>query len=410
MKILYISQYFPPEKAAPAVRVYELAKHWIEMGHQVKVLTAFPNHPTGVIPEEYRGDVLRREIIDGIEVIRTWVFAAPNKGFTKRIINYLSFPISASILGTSMVKDCDIMIATSPQFFVAGAGYIISKFKRRPFVFEVRDLWPDSIVAVGALKNKFALNLLSEMECFFYKRASGIVGVAESVREVISKRAGKNSKIAIIPNGVNVDFFSSNSVDKSDNDDEFVVSYIGTHGMSQGLEVVLDAADKLRDYNIKFLFVGEGAEKDNLIKYAQQRELSSVTFLPAQSHELIPEFYRSSDICLVPLKDREVFSLTIPSKIFEIMACGRPIILGVKGESRNIIERAKAGIPVEPENPEALADAILTLYNDREQCEIMGMSGRDFVERFYSRKKFSQEYIKFLSYICNSNGKNSRKP
>lgn len=398
MKILYISQYFPPEIGAPSVRVYELARHWIKMGHQVKVLTAFPNHPTGIIPKEYRGEVFRREFIDGIEVIRTWVFATPNRGFTKRIFNYLSFPISAILMGSPMIGACDVVIATSPQFFVAAAGFIVGRFKRKPYIFEVRDLWPDSIIAVGAMKNKLVLNSLSSMEHFLYKRAAGIVGVAESVKKVIASRAGRHPKIAIIPNGVDTDFFAAAEAGNPP-EDEFLVSYIGTHGLAHGLETVLDAAEKLRDYNIKFRFVGEGAEKEELVRSAKRRNLQSVSFIPGQPHELIPDFYRASNVCLVPLKDREVFSLTIPSKIFEIMACRRPVILGVRGESRRVLEKARAGIAVEPENASALADAILTLYNDAEKCEIMGANGWDFVRKHYSREKLSKEYIKFLTSI-----------
>lgn len=378
---------------APSARVYELARYWVEMGHKVKVLTAFPNHPTGIIPPEYKGQVFRREFVNGIEIIRTWVFATPNRGFTKRIVNYISFPVSAILLGIPLVHSCDVIIATSPQFFVGAAGFIISRFKRKPFVFEIRDLWPDTIIAVGALKNRIILDLLRSIERFLYKRASGIVGVAESARDVLSKRAGRQPKIAIIPNGVDMDFFMSAEKRK---DGEFLVSYIGTHGMCQGLGVVLDAAEKLRDSKIKFLFVGEGAEKEKLIKDAQRRGLLSVTFLPGQPRELVPGFYRTSDVCLVLLKDREVFSFTIPSKIFEIMACARPIILGVKGESKRVLERANAGIAIEPENASALADAILMLYNNPRQAEILGRNGQAFVAEQFSRKRLSEKYLEFL--------------
>lgn len=399
MRILYISQYFPPEMGAPSARVYELASHWLRMGHEVKVLTAFPNHPTGIVPEDYRGEILRREFVDGIEVIRTWVFATPNKGFTKRIANYLSFPISATLLGIPLAHECDVVIATSPQFFVGAAGYMASRFKKKPFIFEVRDLWPDTIIAVGALKNKLILELLRSMERFLYKRASGIVAVAESAGGVISQRAGPYSRVAVIPNGVDMDFFRSDGDSHRDNE-QFLVSYIGTHGLCQGLEVVLDAAEKLKGYNIKFLFVGEGAEKEKLMQDAQRRRLSSVSFLPGQPRELVPQFYKDSDVCLVVLKDRDVFSHTIPSKMFEIMACARPIVLAVKGESRRVLEQAHAGIPVEPENASELADAILRLYNNAEQAEIMGCNGRAFVEKHYSRGCLSEKYIHFLASIC----------
>lgn len=404
MKILYISQYFPPEIGAPSARVYELARHWNKMGHEVKVLTAFPNHPTGVIPEEYRGEIFRRESVDGIEVIRTWVLATPNKGFAKRIINYLSFPISAVLLGTPMIDACDVIIATSPQFFVAAAGYIVSRFKKRTFIFEVRDLWPDSIEAVGAMSNRSVLRVLRSIEEFLYRRADKIIAVADSTRDILSRRGVPQSKIYIIPNGADINLFrpgpKQNHIREKYGitDNEFIVSYVGTHGMAHGLETVLDAALHFQDdSHIKFLFVGEGAEKEKLIKIAKTYALSNAIFVDQQPKELIPYFYQASDLCLVPLIDRPLFSAVIPSKMFEIMSCSRPVVLSARGESRALLERANAGIAIEPESSTQLIDAVSRLYKNSDLANSLGSNGRAFIEEYYSREKMATNYIEVLS-------------
>ena len=374
------------------------------MGHEVKVLTGFPNHPTGVIPEEYRGEIRRREIVDGIEVIRTWVFATPNKGFVKRVINYISFPISAILLGTPVIGSCDVVIATSPQFFVGGAGYIIGKFKRRRFIFEVRDLWPDSIEAVGAMSNRPILHILRSIEQFLYRRADKIIGVANSTKDILSKRGVLKSKIYVVPNGADVNLFSpgpkQNHVRSEYGiaEDDFVISYIGTHGMAHGLETVLDAALRFRDNGcIKFLFVGEGSEKEKLINMAKCYALKNVMFIDQQPKNLIPYFYQASDICLVSLMDKPLFRAVVPSKMFEIMSCARPLVLSVRGEACNLLRRANAGISIEPENPNQLVDAILSFYRHRNLADSLGNNGREFVEKFFSRRKMAVDYIEILS-------------
>lgn len=391
---------------APSARVYELARYWRGMGHEVKVLTGFPNHPTGIIPPEYRGYITRREFIDDIEVIRTWIFAAPNRGFVKRVLNYLSFPISAVVLGTHKSGDCHVIIATSPQFFVAAAGYIISILKRRKFVFEVRDLWPDSIQAVGAMSNGIILGALRSIEEFLYRRANKIIAVAYSTRDILSKRGVPISKIHIVPNGADINLFrpgpKQNYIRQKYNigDKDFLVSYIGTHGMAHGLKKVLDAALQLKDNDkVKFLFVGEGAEKEKLKKIAIDYGLNNVKFIDQQSKDVIPYFYQASDACLVPLINQPLFSAVIPSKVFEIMSCARPIILSVKGEACSMIQRANAGITIEPENHQQLVNALLKLYRDKDLADTLGNNGRNFIQKYFSREKMAKDYIEILTSI-----------
>ena len=326
LKILYISHYFPPEVNAPASRVSEMAHRWAENGADVTVLTCFPNHPNGIIPKEYRGMWHCRERRGGVNVVRTYVYAAANKGFFRRILNYLSFMFSSLFVGTVMSKRPDILIATSPQFFVAVAGYVISRIKRCKFVFEVRDLWPEEIVAVGAIKNKMAIRALEALEMFLYRKADIIVAVAQGTIDLLKARGIPERKLALVPNGVDIDFFMARADGRQVRkqlgiDGKFVVGYIGTHGMAHKLETILRAAAKIRMRDdIMFLFVGDGAEKARLIRMADDMKLTNVAFRDQVPREKVPEFYAACDVCLVPLRKAELFTRNIPSKIYEIMA------------------------------------------------------------------------------------------
>jgi glycosyltransferase involved in cell wall biosynthesis len=288
---------------------------------------------------------------------------------------------------------------------VAVAGYAISRLKRRPFVFEVRDLWPESIVAVGALKNPFVIDLLTEIERFLYDRASLIVGVAESTRRILTERGISPDKIEIIPNGIDPELFRCPSggmeIRKRYHlEDRFIVSYIGTHGMAHALHRVLDAAHLLRDEpGIHFLFVGEGAEKEDLVRYSESLALPNVTFVGQQEHSDIPAFLNASDVSLVPLRDASLFSAVLPSKMFEIMGAGRPVILGVRGEARALLEKVEAGLCVGPEDPEQLRDAILKLHRDRDLGRRLGENGRRFVMAHHSRERLAGQYADALRRV-----------
>lgn len=402
MRILFISQYFPPEMGAPATRTYELCKAWVQSGHDVTVLTAFPHHPTGIVPPYYRRKIFLREKVKGINLVRTYVYATANKGFLKRTLSYISFLLSAVFFFPFIKCNPQVVIATSPQFFVAIAGYLLSRLKRRPFVFEVRDLWPESIVAVGALKNPWLIGVLNKISYFLYQRASLIVAVAESTREILAGRGIPRDKIEVVPNGIDTDLFArqrdSEFVRRQYGlDKKFIVSYIGTHGMAHALQSVLTVAVLLRKReDIHFLFVGEGAEKDNLLRRRDVERLENVTFSGQQDHEMVPLFLKASDVSLVPLRDTALFSAVLPSKIFEIMAASRPIILSVRGEAKALVERARAGLCVEPENPEMMKDAILKLYENRQLGKTLGSNGKRFVEARYDRTELAARYAQIL--------------
>ncbi|RLD26159.1 MAG: glycosyltransferase WbuB, partial [Bacteroidetes bacterium] len=349
LKILLVTEYFPPEIGAGSNRAFELSKRWIEKGASVTVITGFPDYPDGVIPEEYKNYKFLKEEYQGINVIRTYTVAAPNRGFLKRVISFSSFMFSSIIQGTKASRKQDILIATSPPFSVGIAGYIISRLKKIPFIFEVRDLWPESIIQLGQLKNKFIIKVLESIERFLYKKSIHIVPVAESTTAVLKKKGISKSKITVIKNGVNL-----NEVIPQQKDSELsvklglnrktIISYIGTLGLSHALDKVLETAKLLSNKNeVGFLIVGDGAERENLLKKSQQYDLQNVCFIKKVEKEKIASYYSISDILIVSLKDLPIFKKVIPSKLFEIMAFEKPILISVDGEARSVVESANSG-------------------------------------------------------------------
>ena len=405
MRITLLCQYFPPEMGAPSARTYEHARHWASLGHEVTVVTGFPNHPTGVIRPEYRGYFIKREQTDGIDVLRTWVYVAANKGFTKRVLNFLSFFLSSFILAALKTGRTDVVIGTSPQFFCAVSAFLLSRIKRVPFVFEVRDIWPQSAVELGALSNPLIIRALRAIELFLYRRAALIVAVADSTRQYLLDKGIAAGKIAVIPNGIDAKFLMAAAVPREVRaelglEGKFIVSYIGTHGMSHALETVLSAAQVLgSDDFIHFLFVGEGAEKGKLERLAGELQLRNVTFLGQQPRETLLAFYRASDVSLVPLKKLPIFTKVLPSKLFELMGAGCAIVCSVEGEAASLVERAEAGLCVQPENIEQLVDAIRRLRSAPELVARFGANGRRFVTAHYLRSTLAERYLEALSKV-----------
>jgi glycosyltransferase involved in cell wall biosynthesis len=405
MRILFISQYFPPEMGAPAARTYDLARRWVAAGAEVTVVTAVPNHPTGVVPESYRKGWIFEERLDGIRVLRTWIYPAANRGFWRRSLNYVSFMLSSLLLGVRRAGPADVVIATSPQFLVGIAGWVASRGRGVPFVFEVRDLWPDSIAALDVLGEGLLMQILRRIEMGLYRQAALIVGVARSTRDELARRGIDPGKVVIIPNGADGEVFHAmekyNGVRENlDLGRKFVVSYVGTHGMAHGLETVLQAADRLRGQDdIAFLFVGDGAQRADLESIARRMDLPNVRFLGVQPREKIPAYIATSDVSLVPLRRKPLFQKVLPSKIFEIMGCERPLILGVEGEAQDAVQEARAGLCVRPEDPGALSEAILDLYRHPEQAAEYGRNGRRYVRRNYCRDKLAQRYLQVLQEV-----------
>lgn len=402
---------------APAARVSELARHWVQSGHQVKVLTGFPNHPTGVVLPEYRAKfrhLVYREWIDGIDVLRTWLLPFANRRAYERLLNYLSFYLSSSITG-SFLQQPDVIIATSPQLFVGLAGWWLGRIKRTPFILEVRDLWPESITASGmGRQGSMAVRALQALSAFLYRTSDHIVVVTPAFKEdLVTKWKVRPEKISVVENGVETDLFTPDgSADTVKSAlgfaGRFVVSYIGTLGLAHGLSTVLQAATLLQKNfpDILFLFIGEGADKERLVTLAQEQNLVNVRFLPQQPREKIPALIRASDLCLVPLKKAPVFRTVIPTKMLEFMACGRPVILGVDGQARQVLEEAKGGLFIEPENHNALSEAVLHLYQDSTLRQTLGRNGRNHIVEHLSREHTAKIYIEVLEKVI-SNCKNS---
>lgn len=412
MKILYVSQYFPPEMGAPAARAAELARHWTQAGHQVSVLTGFPNHPTGVVPAEWRSRLRHlayHERAGKVDVFRTWLWPLPNRKAHERMRNYASFCLSAALRGINLPRP-DVVIATSPQLLVGLSGWWLARLKRVPFIFEVRDLWPESLTAVGiGGENSFLHRSLSGIANFLYSHSDHIVVVTPAFKDfLVKQRRVSAAKISIVENGVETAMFAP-AVPEASSDlreqlgvrGKFLLCYVGTMGLAHGLETLLDAAAQLQDRNreIFFLLIGEGSEKDKIKALADSRGLSNIRFLDQQPREKIPALISASDACLVLLRKTEIFKTVIPTKMLEFMSCARPVILAVDGQARAIVVEAGAGIVIEPESASELVQAILRLAANPELGRTLGRSGREFVIGHFSRRSTAEKYIQVLESI-----------
>lgn len=354
MKILFLTDNFPPEVNAPATRTYEHCIEWVRSGVDVTVITCAPNFPKGKVFDGYKNKLYQRETIDGIKVIRVWTFISANKGFIKRILDYVSFMISSFIAG--LFIRADVIVATSPQFFTAISGRWLGFWKRKKWIMEVRDLWPESIKAVGAMDKGLVIRFFEYLEKRMYKTAYKIVVVTDSFKEIlIEKHKISGSKIKAVKNGVNSKLFNPCSkndelLTKLDLKDKIIIGYIGTHGMAHGLDFILKSIKNIRINNLHFIFLGDGAKKEELKILKESLKLQNVTMLPSVSKQEVVDYISILDIALVNLRKSDTFKSVIPSKIFELSAMNKPILLGVEGEAKKIVERYKVGEAFEPEN------------------------------------------------------------
>jgi glycosyltransferase involved in cell wall biosynthesis len=397
MKILYLSQYFPPEVGATQARAYDMATGLIRAGHQVTILTEVPNHPEGIIRPEYRGRLFAREILDDIDVIRVWVKTSSVKSISTRLLFYLSYMVSATLAGLILVRgDYDLLYATSPPLFVGGAALALSTLRRLPLVFEVRDLWPESAVALGELKNPRFIRWSTWLEERCYRRARRIVVVTQGIRARLMKRGLPSEKLVLIPNGSNTERFYPQPEAafalrrQLGLEGRFLLIYAGIHGIAQGLETVLEAAHRLKDIpDIHFLFVGDGPSKAHLVRLKEELGLRNVTMMEGQPREAIPIYLSAANAALVPLRRLELFKGALPSKMLDAWACGVPVILAAEGEARELLEEARAGISVEPENSHALVQAIKRLKGNPALLEESARNGRNCVLRNFDRGKLA---------------------
>ena len=365
MRILFLTDNFPPETNAPATRTYEHCMKWVNMGYKVTVITCFPNFPNGKVFEGYSNKLYQKENIDGIIVIRVWSYIAGNHGFVKRTIDYVSYALTSFLFG--LFVKTDLIIATSPQFFTAISGRMLSLFRQIPWVMEVRDLWPDSIAAVGSMnKNSIAFKILKKIEHHLYKSAFKIVVVTESFKKYIIEDHQINSKkVAVFKNGVLTNNFKKPKIKDVTTlknslglEGKIVISYIGTHGLAHGLEFILKSISQISNPDLHFLFIGDGAKKQKLVDYSKKTDLKNFTLHESIPKSKIPLYIEISDFSLVNLKKSNEFKSVIPSKIFENIAMYKPILLGVEGESKELVQKYKVGVCFEPENKDSFICAI----------------------------------------------------
>ncbi|APU10098.1 glycosyltransferase WbuB [Cellulophaga lytica] len=396
MKLLFLTDNFPPEVNAPATRTYEHCKEWVKEGVEVTVVTCAPNFPQGKVFEGYKNRLFYKEVIDGIKVIRVWTYISANKGFIKRILDYVSFMISSFIVG--LFIKTDIIVATSPQFFTAISGRWLSFWKRKKWIMEVRDLWPESIKAVGAMGPNSAISFFEFLESRMYKNASKIVVVTDSFKKTLNEKHNvPSSKIEVVKNGVNSDLFIPTEknlelLNQLRLENKIIVGYIGTHGMAHALDFILKCAKKIKEEQIHFLFLGDGAKKEELLELKNSLGLQNVTMLPSVSKKEVVEYISILDIALVNLKKSDTFKHVIPSKIFELCAMHKPILLGVEGETKKIIEDYMVGVTFEPENEEDFLEKILLLKNNPVNQEKFKNIIKDF-----DRKKLAKKMINFIA-------------
>jgi len=402
MRILFLTQYCPPEVGAPQNRIFEFAKKLKEFGHEVTILTALPNYPRGEIFEEYKGNKVVIEEIEGIKIVRTSIYATKSKKFTKRLRNYLSFTFSSVIKGAKHIDNQDVIITESPPLFLGFSGFILAKFKKAKFIFNISDLWPESAIKLGVLHNKLFIKMSVWLEEFCYKKAAAVTCQTQGIVDDIVNRGFDKNKIHLLTNGVDTKLFKKENRDEDFRreigiESKFALCYAGIHGIAQGLQVIIDAAEIVKnEVNIQFIFVGDGPEKQDLINLVKEKGLNNVTFLPLQPKTNMPKIVASMDAAIIPLRKLELFKGALPSKMFETLASEIPIILPVQGEAAKLINNANAGIVVEPENSKEIAEAVLKLYNDIELRNELGQNGREYVMENYARENITRKLEKIL--------------
>ncbi len=372
LHILFLTDNFPPEVNAPASRTFEHCREWVRAGHQVTVITCVPNFPRGIVYDGYRNRLCQEELMEGIRVIRVWSYITANEGFIKRILDYMSFMVSA-VAASLIVRKADIVIGTSPHFFTVCGAYAVSRLKGIPFVFELRDIWPESIKAVGAMGDSPIIRFFEHLEMFLYRKATRIVSVTDSFKKVLIRRGVDPEKIDVVKNGADLSRFHPAPKDKElvqryALDGKFVAGYIGTHGMAHALETILEAAANIRgmggENGFQFIFLGNGAKKAAIVKRAQHIGLDNVIFIDSVPKEDVAKYWSLLDVSIIHLRKTDLFTTVIPSKLFEGMAMGIPVLHGVAGESAEIVEKEKIGLLFEPENAEMLCEQLIRIKQD----------------------------------------------
>jgi len=407
MHILFLTDNFPPEVNAPASRTFEHCREWVRAGRRVTVVTCAPNFPGGKVYEGYRNRLWQTEMMDGIRVVRVWSYITANEGFLKRILDYVSFMVAA-VVASPFIRGVDVVVGTSPHFFTVCGAYLVSRMKRIPFVFELRDIWPESIKAVGAMGDSPVIRFLEKVEMFLYGRAARIVSVTESFKRVLIRRGVDGGKIEVVTNGVDLAGFAPREKDheltaRFGLSGKFVAGYVGTHGMAHALETILEAAGRMGQRvggdTYRFILLGNGARKQELVEAAGRMGLTNVIFIDSVPKSEVARYWSLLDVSIIHLKKTELFTTVIPSKLFECMGMGIPVLHGVAGESAGIVEREGVGLVFEPENAGELCEKLEVLRQDKalyqkchENCLVAA--------RRYDRSALAGRMLKILEDIC----------
>ncbi|MCU4187256.1 glycosyltransferase family 4 protein [Acidiferrimicrobium sp. IK] len=404
MKVLIVTHYFPPEIGAPQARLSELAGAWATAGDEVTVLTGMPNHPTGIVPPAYRRRLRVEEMADGYRIVRSWLYATPNEGFVKKSLGHLSFMVSSVALGAARVGPVDVVLVSSPTFFSIFGAWVISRLRKTPLVLDIRDLWPAIFVELGVLTDHRIIALLEALERWAYRQAAEVVVVTEGFRRNLTERGVNAAKLTVIPNGADIERFSPGGDPTAGRfrlkaqDGEVIALYLGAHGLSQGLDTLVEAAALLAETGapVRLAMVGEGAKRAEIEAHVRRRRLRNVTMLPGVSRDEVPALLAAADICVVTLRDIPLFSTFIPSKIFEYLAAGKPVIGALRGEAASILSAAGA-VVVAPGDAVALSSAIENLANDRAKRERMAQAGRQYALGHFDRRKLADRYRAVLA-------------
>lgn len=410
MRLLFVSNYFPPEVNAPATRLVEHARVWVKEGMQVEVLTSNPHFPEGRVYDGYR-NAFCQEIVDGIAVTRVPMYVTANEGTVKRTLSYISYMLSTNgYLRRLSNRTPDVVIATSPQFFCALGGFLIARRLNAPFLLEVRDLWPESIVAVGAAKDSLIIRCLERLADFLYKKADHIVVVTNAFKNRIRERGISPDKISVITNGADLSGWEqpldqdllAQRRSEYGLDGKFVAAYVGTIGMAHRADIMLEAAQRCDDPDIAFVVAGTGAARAELEAKSRSLQVSQLRVLGKLSKDEVRYLMEIADASVIHLKASPLFETVIPSKIFEAMATATPILLGVRGEAARIVEQANAGIVFEPENADALVRAVKRLKQDAHLANRLGCSGRAYVQNHFDRNVLARRYASIIADVLNA--------
>lgn len=390
MNILIHTQYYPPEIGAPQNRLSELADYLKLFGHNITILTALPNYPTGKLYKGYK-NFFQKDLVNGIRTYRAFIYPTKSTNFIKRLLNYFSFVISSFFVGLFLSKN-DVIVTESPPLFLGITGFILSRIKKSKWVFNISDLWPASVAELGLIdKNSFQYRISIKMESFLYKKAAIVTGQSETILNNINERYPKINTY-LLSNGVDIKKYP---VEPKQYTPSIRIIYAGLHGLAQGLDQIITAAREFqREPNIEFVLIGDGPEKANLIKLVKEQDINNIRFLDPITKAEIPNTLSLSDIILVPLKTQ--LTGAVPSKLYEGMAAGRPIILLAKNEAADIVQKTKCGIVVEPGNINGLISAIRYLISFPEERVRMGKNGREAAVNHYDRCRIASDFEQYL--------------